>query len=156
MASFTKVNGTTQPVFAMDVANGSISGTANIAAQGSVNLAGPGLDFFSLVANASIATGGNVNGYINNTIQAIQSGAGITGGSAGGTVALYQVSPAGSQLIFNFALYPKGAYANTAQVLAAAVTANASGGLTTVGWASCASNAVFTTMAATNTGLPLA
>jgi hypothetical protein len=155
MASFTKVNGTTQPVFAMDVANGSISGTANIAAQGSVNLAGPGLDFFSLVANASIATGGNVNGYINNTIQAIQSGAGITGGSAGGTIALYQVSPTGS-LILNFAIYPKGAYANTAQVLAAAVTANATGGLTTVGWASCASNAVFTTMAATNTGLPLA
>jgi hypothetical protein len=156
MASFTKVNGTTQPVFAMDVGNGSISGTANIAAQGSVNLAGPGLDFFSLVANSAITSGGNVNGYINNTIQAIQSGAGISGGGAGGTVALYQVSPAGSQLIFNFALYPRGAYANTAQVLAAAVTANATGGLTTVGWASCASNAVFTTMAATNTGLPLA
>jgi hypothetical protein len=155
MAQFTKTNGTTQPVFAMDVANGSISGTANIAAQGSVNLAGPGLDFFSLVANASIATGGNVNGYINNTIQAIQSGAGITGGSAGGTVALYQVSPTGS-LILNLAIYPKGAYANTAQVLAAAVTANSTGGLTAVGWASCASNAVFTTMAATNTGLPLA
>ena len=154
MASFTKVNGTTQPVFAMDVANGSISGTANIAAQGSVNLAGPGLDFFSLVANASIATGGNVNGYINNTIQAIQSGAGITGGSAGGTVALYQVSPTGS-LILNLAIYPKGAYANTAQVLAAAITANATGGLSTVGWASCASNAVFTTMGV-GTGLPLA
>jgi hypothetical protein len=154
MASFTKVNGTTQPVFAMDVANGSISGTANIAAQGSVNLAGPGLEFFSLVANASIATGGNVNGYINNTIQALQSGAGITGGSAGGTVAMYQVSPTGS-LILNVAIYPKGAYANTAQVLAAAVTANSTGGLTAVGWASCASNAVFTTMGV-GTGLPLA
>jgi hypothetical protein len=154
MAQFTKVNGTTQPVFAMDVANGSISGTANVQAQGSVNLAGPGLDFFSLVANASISSGGNVNGYINNTIQAIQSGAGITGGSAGGTVALYQVSPAAN--ILNLAIYPKGAYANTAQVLAAAVTANATGGLSTVGWASCASNAVFTTMAATKTGLPLA
>ena len=154
MAQFTKVNGTTQPVFAMDVANGSISGTANVQAQGSVNLAGPGLDFFSLVANASISSGGNVNGYINNTIQAIQSGAGITGGSAGDTVALYQVSPAAN--ILNLAIYPKGAYANTAQVLAAAVTANATGGLATVGWASCASNAVFTTMAATNTGLPLA
>jgi hypothetical protein len=92
MAQFTKVNGTTQPVFAMDVANGSISGTANVQAQGSVNLAGPGLDFFSLVANASINSGGNVNGYINATIQALQSGAGITGGSAGGTIALYQVS----------------------------------------------------------------
>jgi hypothetical protein len=154
MAQFTKTNGTTQPVFAMDVANGSISGTANVQAQGSVNLAGPGLDFFSLVANASISSGANVNGYINNTIQAIQSGAGISGGSAGGTIAIYQVSPASN--ILNFAIYPKGAYANTAQVLAAAQTANATGGLTTVGWSSCASNAVFTTMAATNTGLPLA
>jgi hypothetical protein len=154
MAQFTKVNGTTQPVFAMDVANGSISGTANVQAQGSVNLAGPGLDFFSLVANASINSGGNVNGYINATIQALQSGAGITGGGAGGTIALYQVSPAAN--ILNFAIYPKGAYANTAQVLAAAVTANSSGGLTAVGWSSCASNAVFTTMAATNSGLPLA
>ena len=97
-----------------------------------------------------------MNGYINNTIQAIQSGAGITGGGAGGTIAMYQVSPGGSQLIFNFALYPRGAYANTAQVLAAAVTANSSGGLTAVGWSTCASNAVFTTMAATNSGLPLA
>lgn len=154
MAQFTKTNGTTQPVFAMDVANGSISGTANVQAQGSVNLAGPGLDFFSLVANASISSGANVNGYINNTIQAIQSGAGISGGSAGGTIAIYQVSPASN--ILNFAIYPRGAYANTAQVLAAAQTANATGGLTTVGWSSCASNAVFTTMAATNTGLPLA
>lgn len=154
MAQFTKTNGTTQPVFAMDVANGSISGTANVQAQGSVNLAGPGLDFFSLVANASISTGGNVNGYINNTIQALQSGAGITGGSAGGTIAIYQVSPAAN--ILNFAIYPKGAYANSAQVLAAAQTANSTGGLTTVGWASCAGNAVFTTMAATNSGLPIA
>jgi len=155
MAIFTKTNGTTQPVFAMDVGNGTISGTANIAAQGSVNIQGPGLDFFSLVANASIATGGNVNGYINNTLQAIQSGAGISGGGAGGTIALYQVSPGTSQTILNLAIYPKGAYANTAQVLAAAQVANATGGLTTTGWASCASNAVFTTMAATNSGLPL-
>ena len=156
MAGFTKTNGTTQPVFHMDTGNAQITGTANIAATGSVNFQGPKLDFFSVVANGSLTTSGNVNGYINNTIQAIQSGAGISAGGAGGTIALYQTSPAGSQLIFNFALYPRGAYANTAQVLAAAVTANATGGLTTVGWASCASNAVFTTMAATNTGLPLA
>lgn len=152
MAIFTKVNGTTQPVFAMDVANGTIAGTANVQAQGSVNLAGPGLDFFSLVANASISTGGNVNGYINNTIQAIQSGAGITGGGAGGTIAMYQVSPAAN--VLNIAIYPRGAY-TTAQLLAAAQTANATGGLTTTGWASAAGNAVFTTMNY-STGLPIA
>lgn len=151
MAIFTKTNGTTQPVFAMDVANGSIAGTANVQAQGSVNLAGPGLDFFSLVANASISTGGNVNGYINNTIQAIQSGAGITGGGAGGTIALYQVSPAAN--VLNIAIYPRGAY-TTAQLLAAAQSANATGGLTTTGWSSCAGNAVFTTMNY-STGLPI-
>ena len=121
MAQFTKTNGTTQPVFAMDVANGSIAGTANVQAQGSVNLAGPGYDFFSLVANASISSGGNVNGYINNTIQAIQSGAGIVGGGCGGTVALYQVSPAAN--ILNIAIYPRGAY-TTATLVAAAQTAN--------------------------------
>jgi hypothetical protein len=142
MAIFTKTNGTTQPVFAFDVANGSIAGTANISAQGPVNLAGPGLDFFSLVANAAIASGGNVNGYINNTIQAIQSGAGIAQGGAGGTIAMYQASPAAN--ILNIAIYPRGAY-TTATLLAAAQTANATGGLTTTGWASCAGNAVFTT-----------
>ena len=137
MAQYTKTNGTTQPVFAMDVANGSIAGTANISAQGPVNLAGPGLEFYSLVANVAIATGGNVNGFINNTIQAIQSGAGITNGGAGGTVAIYQASPSAN--ILNIAIYPRGAY-TTATLLAAAQTANAA-----AGWASCAGNAVFTT-----------
>ena len=141
MASFTKTNGTNQPVFAMDVANGSISGTANIAAQGPVNLAGPGLDFFSLVANATLATSGNVNGFINNTMQAIQSGAGTTG--AGGTVAMYQVSPA-SPTILNVAIYPKGAYANAVQFLAVANTATATGGQN-IQFNSAAGNAVFTT-----------
>ena len=126
MAVFTKVNGTTQPVFAMDVANGSILGTANIAAQGPVNLQGPGLDFFSLTANASLATSGNVNGYINNIIQAVQSGAGIIGGGAGGTIAMYQVSPA-APAVLNIAIYPRGAY-TTATLVAAAQTANATGG----------------------------
>ena len=117
MAIFTKVNGTTQPVFAMDVANGTIAGTANIAAQGPVNLAGPGLDFFSLTANASLATSGNVNGYINNILTAVQQT---------GTVALYQVTPS-APAVLNIAIYPRGAY-TTATLVAAAQTANATGG----------------------------
>ena len=117
MAIFTKVNGTTQPVFAMDVANGSIAGTANIAAQGPVNVAGPGLDFFSLTANASLATSGNVNGYINNILTAVQQT---------GTVALYQVTPS-APAVLNIAIYPRGAY-TTATLVAAAQTANATGG----------------------------
>jgi len=126
MAVFTKTNGTTQPVFAMDVANGSIAGTANIAAQGPVNIQGPGLDFFSLTANASLASSGNVNGYINNILQAVQSGAGIVGGGAGGTVALYQVTPS-APAVLNIAIYPRGAY-TTATLVAAAQTANVTGG----------------------------
>jgi len=59
-------------------------------------------------------------------LQAVQSGAGITGGGAGGTVAFYQVGPATGTI--NIALYPSGAY-TTATLVAAAQTANATGGL---------------------------
>ena len=144
MAVFTKTNGTTQPVFAMDVANGSIAGTANIAAQGPVNIQGPGLDFFSLVANASLATSGNVNGYINNIMQAVQSGGGITGGGAGGTVAMYQISPA-SPTILNIAIYPRGAYTTTTLLAAANATVVTTSGGQNIQINSCAGNAVFTT-----------
>ena len=135
MASFTKVSGTTQPVFALDVANGSIAGTANIAAQGPVQPQGPKLDFFSLVANASIASSGNVNGYLNNVIQAIQQTT---------TVAMYQVSA--DAVTINLAVYPAGA-ANTATIVAAAQTANATGGLNIgIPTANVAASATFTTV----------
>ena len=117
MAQFTKVNGTTQPVFALDVANGSISGTANVAAQGPVNLAGPQLQFFSLTANAALTNAGNVNGYLNNVLQAIQQT---------GTIAFYQAGATAGTI--NLAIYPSGAY-TTATLVAAAQTANATGGL---------------------------
>ena len=117
MASFTKVNGTTQPVFALDVANGSIAGTANVAAQGPVNLAGPQLQFFSLTANAALTNAGNVNGYLNNVLQAIQQT---------GTIAIYQAGATAGTI--NLAIYPSGAY-TTATLVAAAQTANATGGL---------------------------
>jgi hypothetical protein len=142
MAVFTQTNGTTQPVFNLDVRNGSIAGTANIAAQGAVQPQGPKLDFFSLVANAAMTSAGNVNGFLQNTFQQIQSGGGIVDGGAGGTVAMYQVSPA-SPTVLNIAIYPTGAYTTTT-LLAAARQANATGGLN-LGFTSCAGNAVFTT-----------
>ena len=117
MAQFTKVNGTAQPVFALDVANGSIVGTANVAAQGPVNLAGPQLQFFSLTANAALTNAGNVNGYLNNVLQAIQQT---------GTIAIYQAGATAGTI--NLAIYPSGAY-TTATLVAAAQTANATGGL---------------------------
>ena len=120
MAQITKVNGTTQPVFAIDVQNGSIANTANIAAQGPVNLAGPKLDFFSLTANSALSASGaaNASGYINNVLQAIQQTA---------TVAMYQVTPS-APAVLNIAVYPVGAY-TTATLVAAAQAANATGGL---------------------------
>ena len=117
MAVFTKVNGTTQPVFALDVANGSISGTANVAAQGPVMLSGPQLQFFSLTANAALTNAGNVNGYLNNVLQAVQQT---------GTIAFYQAGATAGTI--NLAIYPSGAY-TTATLVAAAQTANATGGL---------------------------
>jgi hypothetical protein len=136
MAGFTKVNGTMQPVFHMDTANGNIQGTANIAATGSVNFQGPKLDFFSLVANASLISAGNVNGYINNIMQAIQTKA---------TVAMYQVSPA-APTILNLAVYPTGAYSNVTLLATANANTAATGGLN-IELSTCAGNAVFTTSA---------
>ena len=134
MATFTKTNGSTQPVFAIDVQNGSIAQTANIAAQGPVQMAGPKLEFFSLVANSALSASGvaNVNGFLNNALTGIQQTV---------TVAMYQVSPAASTIL-NLAVYPAGA-ANTTTLLAAAQGANATGGLN-IGFTSCAGNAVFT------------
>jgi len=117
MAVFTKTNGTTQPVFALDVANGSIAGTANVAAQGPVMLSGPQLQFFSLTANAALTNAGNVNGYLNNVLQAVQQTS---------TIAFYQAGATAGTI--NLAIYPAGAF-TTATLVAAAQAANATGGL---------------------------
>jgi len=137
MAVFTQTNGTTQPVFNMDTANGNIGGTANIAAMGSVNFQGPKLDFFSFVANASLISSGNVNGYINNLMQAIQTK---------GTVAMYQVSPA-APTILNLAIYPTGAYSNVTLLATANTSATVASGGQNIQLNSCSGNAVFTTSA---------
>ena len=135
MAGFTKTNGTTQPVFHMDTGNAQITGTANIAATGSVNFQGPKLDFFSVVANGSLTTSGNVNGYINNLLQAIQTK---------GTVAIYQVSPA-APTILNLAIYPTGAYSNVTLLATANTSATVASGGLNLQLNSCAGNATFTT-----------
>jgi len=137
MAGFTKTNGTTQPVFHMDTANGNIAGTANIAATGSVNFQGPKLDFFSLVANGSLTTSANVNGYINNLIQAIQTKA---------TVAMYQVSPA-APTVLNLALYPTDAYTAATLLATANTSATVASGGQNLQLNSAAGNAVFVSSA---------
>ena len=130
MAYITKVSGGSQPVFATDVLNGPIAQTANIAAQGPFNPAGPKLDFFSVTANASLATQGGVNGWVANAIQAIQQTA---------TVAIAQVGP--NPAVLNVAVYPTGAFANTSVFVAAVQTANATVGVPT---ANVAGTATFT------------
>lgn len=106
MAQFTKVNGTAQPVFAMDVANGSIAGATATAAT-PVNAAGPKLDFFRAVANTSVAGEQGTNEYVSQVIQAIQQTA---------TVAVYQVDAT----VLSFAVFPQGAFVSDAAFLAAA------------------------------------
>jgi len=136
MAYITIVSGGAQPVFATDVLNGNPAQTANLAAQTVTNFQGPKLDFFSLFANSALTASGagNANGYISNTLTAIQQTT---------TVAMYQVSPTASANTLNLALYPTGA-ANVATVLAAAQGANATGGLN-IGWVSGNAYALFTT-----------
>ena len=126
-----------QPVFVMDTGNTTQLGTANIAAMGSVNFQGPKLDFFSVVANASLATSANVNGYINNIVQAIQTK---------GTVAIYQVSPA-APTILNLAIYPTGAYTAATLLTTANTSATVASGGQNIQLNSAAGNAVFTTSA---------
>ena len=137
MAGFTKTNGTTQPVFHMDTGNGNVGGTANIAAGGAINFQGPKLDFFSVVANGSLTTSGNVNGYINNLLQAIQQK---------GTVAIYQVSPA-APTVLNLAIYPTDVYTATTLLAIANTSATVASGGQNLQLNSAAGNAVFTTSA---------
>ena len=136
MAYITIVSGGAQPVFATDVLNGNPAQTANLAAQTVTNFQGPKLDFFSLFANSALTASGagNANGYISNTLTAIQQTT---------TVAMYQVTPLASANTLNLALYPTGA-ANTATVLSAAQGANATGGLN-IGWVSGNAYELFTT-----------
>ena len=133
MAFITKVSGGSQPVFATDVLNGTIAQSANIAAQGPFNPAGPKLDFFSVTANASLASQGGVNGYVANVLQAIQQTA---------TVAIAQVGS--NPAVLNVAVYPTGAFANTATFVAAVQTANAAIGVPT---ANVSGTATFTNLA---------
>jgi len=112
MAQFTKVNGTAQPVFHMDVGNGSIAGATSTAAT-PVNPAGPKLDFFQLTCANTNATLQGVNGFVSNVLQAVQQTS---------TVAIYQVD--GVQI--SLAVFPTGAF-TAATILAAAQGANAAG-----------------------------
>jgi hypothetical protein len=134
MAFITPVSGGSQPVFATDVLNGPIAQDANIAAQGPTNFQGPKLDFFTAIANASLAAQGGVNQYVANVIQAVQQV---------GTVAIFQVGP--NNQTMSFGVYPTGAFANVAVFAATVQTANAAIGITA---GNCSNAATFTSTTA--------
>ena len=99
MAFITPVSGGAQPVFATDVRNPVAAGSTAVGQP--VNLAGPKLDFYRVVANVSLAAQQDVNEYVSNVIQAIQQTA---------TVAMYQVDGT----IISFGVFPTGAFGNSA------------------------------------------
>ena len=114
MATLFRPNGDAQPVFALDIANGAVTG--NIATSGAgnalVQMAGPKLDFFAVIvengSNQAIDLRnecGNVNdpGVVQTINQAVQQNA---------TIAFYQVQNAATGQI-SYALYPSGAYTTT-------------------------------------------
>ena len=108
MASFTKTNGDTQPVFALDTADGKIA-AATATAGTIVNIQGPALDFFSLTANATVAGEQGVSEYVDAVLKAVQQKA---------TIATYQVDATQISL----AVYPAGAYTAASLLTAANVT----------------------------------
>ena len=108
MASITKVHGDTQPVFALDTADGKIA-PATATAGTVVNIQGPALDFFSLTANATVAGEQGVSEYVDVVLRAVQQKA---------TIATYQVDAAQISL----AVYPAGAYTAASLLTAANVT----------------------------------
>ena len=98
MAYITPVSGGAQPVFATDVRNPVAAGASTAATP--VNFQGPKLDFYSVTANTSVASQQDVNEYVSNVIQALQSTC---------TVAMYQVD--GAQI--SFGIYPTGAFGDS-------------------------------------------
>ena len=127
MAFFTRANGDAQPVFALDTQNGPIAPSTSTAGS-PVQPQGPKLEFFRFVAANTMAAQQGVNSFVANALQAIQQTT---------TIAMYQVDATA----LSVAVYPVGAFANTAVALAAA---NVAGVVGTNQFASC-----------TNTGFKL-
>jgi hypothetical protein len=111
MAVFNPANGDAQPVFALDISNGSQNGVITSAAL--VQMAGPKLDFFNVVVQngsqqnidlqnqlGNVTSGVFTPGVVVQLNQSIQNTA---------TIAMYQVEAASAGQI-SYAVYPSGAY----------------------------------------------
>jgi hypothetical protein len=128
MAVFNPFNGDAQPVFALDVQNGSQTGTISAAAL--VQPQGPKLDFFKVivqnVSNQNIDLRGQLGNYSGGgtvfnpgLVQIINENIQQTA-----TIAMYQVEGTADGQI-SYALYPTGAY--TAAELQAQIRAITNG-----------------------------
>ena len=102
MAFITPVSGGAQPVFATDVRNPVAAGSTAVGQP--VNFQGPKLDFYRVTANVSLAAQQDVNEYVSNVIQAIQSTC---------TVAMYQVDTVGGVGQISFGIFPTGAFGDS-------------------------------------------
>jgi hypothetical protein len=122
MAYFPPANGDAQPVFALDINNGSQNGDISSAAL--VQMAGPKLDYFKVIVQngsnqavditnqlGNVTNGVFTPGVVVQINQAIQQTA---------TIAMYQVEADSSGQI-SYGIYPSGAW--TAATLDAALKA---------------------------------
>lgn len=103
MASLPITSGGSQPVFATDTLNGSVSSSTYLAGV-PTNFQGPKLDFFGCDLGANPAGEAAVNEMLQTLLQTIQQTA---------TVAIYQVAATANATNFSVATYPTGAF-NTA------------------------------------------
>jgi hypothetical protein len=103
MASITISSGGSQPVFATDTLNGSVSSSTYLAGV-PTNFMGPKLDFFGCDLGGDPSGEAAVNEMLQTLLQSIQQTA---------TVAIYQVAATGNATNFSVATFPTGAF-NTA------------------------------------------
>ena len=114
MAYFPPANGDAQPVFALDINNGSQTGDISTAAL--VQMAGPKLDFFAIIVKNAGAQAQDLTNQLGNVTSGVFTpGAVVQINQAiqrTATIAMYQVEAASSGQI-SFGIYPSGAYTAT-------------------------------------------
>ena len=136
MATFNRFNGDAQPVFALDIQNGSQSGNIG-STDALVQPQGPKLDFFKVLVkdtgSSAIDLRDELGGYSATVFDpgVVQSINTAIQGTA--TIAMYQVEGDNSGQI-SYALYPTGAYtATTLQTAIRTLTAAGSNSINCAG-----------------------
>ena len=100
MPALTITSGGSQPVFATDTLNGSVSSSTYLAGV-PTNFMGPKLDFFGCDLGGDPSGEAAVNEMIQTLLQSIQQTA---------TVAMYQVAATANVTNFSVAVFPTAAY----------------------------------------------